>query len=1278
MGGEMAAKDYQYDENTLKVKINCLGYLYGASVEDFDEAMARVMDVLLEVKKVESIILVKEREYEYGHEQTAMLLEVARVLEQILREGIAQRREVFSPSCSRYLGTWSKRIQYIVFELMRKDPIGAYVSTVRAMREINLKAARAVSAAEKKCYLNCSNRALKVIKEGLEKTKLIQAVKGKLAGYHMGNRDLYRGIFSPTIRPNFMLTRYVVIPPKGGRSIDRYKVGDSQVEIFRVPGETRYIYHIIPPEFRLSEEKYTVLDAARKYMAAHRPKRPEFVKSKRIREVFYNIGKDTIRETADSAGIHLTSKETEQLATILTRYTAGLGVLEVLLADEKIQDLYVNSPIEKQPILIYHQNFEECKTNLIPTMEDAEAWATRMRIESGRPLDEANPVLDFNINVPGGSARFAIITKSLSPHGLGFAIRRHREKPWTLPLFIKNKMLTPLAAGLLSFLIEGSVSMLVAGGRSSGKTSLLGSLLLEIMPKVRILSIEDSVTGDSGIIYQNSGEIKRSTVGGLIDGLIEKHGKKDCFGRDVLDRNPKNVKVYAANKQGKIFLAPVSKFIRHKVNKRVYEVKTSTGREIKVTEDHSLFRLGKNIIEPVKAKELIIGDFIAAPRVLPLNNKDAKPVNLLKHLDKIDKSYIVGNGIRELIEKNRETVKRRAKKIGYSKITVGAWKRNNILPGKVIKPLLKSCTELNSNEFKIKSGKHSRPIPLQVEMDSDFLCFVGLWLADGCYDKCSVIISVVEEENREIVRRVARRFGVNCKMHSDGFSLMINSKSLKNVMKDVLGLEGNSYTKKVPSWSFRLSKKQIGFVLKGLFSGDGCASDKEITMALASKRLIRDVQTLLLHFGIIMRVNKLRTDKTRHCNISALKSLKLFKDNVGFLTKKKIDRLNVLCSKKSTHDSSDVIPLPLETKMRLTEVCKIFSKGDYVKRNNNIGREHLKKIIRALPENEKILCKELELLANSDIYWDKIVDIKSFKKPQHVYDFSVPGCENFICDNVLAHNTLELPIESLRDLNYNIERLKSRSVITRVETEMPADEALRTALRLGDSAMIVGEIRSTEAKALFEAMRIGALSNIVAGTIHGESAYGVFDRVVNDLEVPKTSFKATDIIPICKMLRSSDGLHRFRRITEITEVRKEWSEDPVKEGGFVNLMEYSGKGDMLKPTDTLLNGESEVINRIASYVREWSGNWAGVWENINLRAKMKAEILRLSEQLKNPELIEAPWVVRGNQEFHLLEEKVREELGTADPSRVWEEWKKWLTMEAIGKRPRGRINPHSR
>jgi GTPase SAR1 family protein len=54
-------------------------------------------------------------------------------------------------------------------------------------------------------------------------------------------------------------------------------------------------------------------------------------------------------------------------------------------------------------------------------------------------------------------------------------------------------MIDSLSSGLLSFLIDGTVSMLVAGGRGAGKTSVLGSLMLEILPKTRIVTIQDTL-----------------------------------------------------------------------------------------------------------------------------------------------------------------------------------------------------------------------------------------------------------------------------------------------------------------------------------------------------------------------------------------------------------------------------------------------------------------------------------------------------------------------------------------------------------------------------------------------------------------------------------------------------------------------------------------------------------------------------------------------------------------------------------------------------------------
>ncbi|PSH00703.1 MAG: hypothetical protein BRC30_02145, partial [Nanohaloarchaea archaeon SW_7_46_7] len=112
---------------------------------------------------------------------------------------------------------------------------------------------------------------------------------------------------------------------------------------------------------------------------------------------------------------------------------------------------------------------------------------------SGRPLDEANPVLDTETEVEGGRARVAVIQESLSPEGLAFAFRRHRSRAWTLPLFVNNGMINALGAALLSFIVDGNRSVLFAGTRGAGKTSILSASMLEIMKNHRIVTVEDTL-----------------------------------------------------------------------------------------------------------------------------------------------------------------------------------------------------------------------------------------------------------------------------------------------------------------------------------------------------------------------------------------------------------------------------------------------------------------------------------------------------------------------------------------------------------------------------------------------------------------------------------------------------------------------------------------------------------------------------------------------------------------------------------------------------------------
>jgi hypothetical protein len=241
--------------------------------------------------------------------------------------------------------------------------------------------------------------------------------------------------------------------------------------------------------------------------------------------------------------------------------------------------------------------------------------------------------------------------------------------------------------------------------------------------------------------------------------------------------------------------------------------------------------------------------------------------------------------------------------------------------------------------------------------------------------------------------------------------------------------------------------------------------------------------------------------------------------------------------------------------------------------------------------------------------------------------------------------------------------MKVGSSLTQTGSEVDASVGIRATLRLGDSSLIIGEVRSKEAISLYEAMRVGAQANVVAGTIHADSPYGLYDRVVNDIGVPKTSFKATDIIIIASPIKSADGLHRYRRVTQITEVSKEWENDPLLEKGFLDLMKYDAKTDQLVPTPDLINGESEILKNIAGKITDYAGNWDAVWQDILTRAKYKEAVVKKSIELKDDEMLEAPFAILCNDIYHLANEKVKKKTGKLDHEKIFQEWEVWFDQE---------------
>ena len=752
-GTKLYAYEVSREAGAKVLYINYMGANFVPSIAENSEVMSRTIDLLIEAIGVSRVVFVQQRNYNYDSSQTFMLQEIAN-----LYIYLNKQEKILSPSKLSILNTsdLNQRYSDVGYLLMtlKRDPIACFVELGRfiELEKSSLDKISETNKFDKLSYI----KLLEKFYDLLKNTELIRKSKKYLDDYDY-KRGVYFNFFRPEIIPNFTFTRLVSSLPKDADIVDQYDIGDesdkSTVTILKRKEDAKYLYHLMPPEYALEEDTQGLINLARNVLIEHQPKAEEFTDPEKTRQVFFNVSRDLLRDLSESKNIKIDYDKLNKLAWILVRHTIGFGLIEVLLKDKKLHDIVLNSPISLNPVFLRHVDYDECITNIIPSKEDADSWAAKFRMISGRPLDEANPILDTDLSLGNIRARIAVIQQPLSPAGLAYAIRRHRESPWTLPLFVKNKMINSFSAGLFSFLIDGSRTLLVAGTRSSGKTSLLGSLLLEIMPKYRIIVLED---------------------------------------------------------------------------------------------------------------------------------------------------------------------------------------------------------------------------------------------------------------------------------------------------------------------------------------------------------------------------------------------------------------------------------------------------------------------------------------------------------------------------------TLELPVEAIRKLNYDIQRMKVRSSLLKESSEIGADEGIRTSLRLGDSSLIVGEVRSLEAKALYEAMRVGALANVVAGTIHGASPYGVFDRVVNDLGVPVTSFKATDCVIVCNPVKSPDGMKAVKRVIQLTEVRKHWTKDPEQEGGFVDLLKYNVDTDKIEATDELINGDSELIKSIAAGVKGWAGNWDAVYDNILLRGKIKQEVVDVSDKLGKPEILESEFNSLSNNMFHQFSKEVQEEIGLPMSDRVFPLWQKWLKKEAKG------------
>jgi deoxycytidine triphosphate deaminase len=228
-----------------------------------------------------------------------------------------------------------------------------------------------------------------------------------------------------------------------------------------------------------------------------------------------------------------------------------------------------------------------------------------------------------------------------------------------------------------------------------------------------------------------------------------------------------------------------------------------------------------------------------------------------------------------------------------------------------------------------------------------------------------------------------------------------------------MNLNVTSDKKFVPSRIFSTTRKSVARFLRALFSGDGGVTTRGsfvvIEYSSVSERLIRDVQHLLLRFGIVSSI-KLKTTNfgtlAWRLFITDKDALSCFAKEIGFVPdSEKQNRLDHALSVIDRHPKShtNIDSLPMEAWTTIKSLCEVhgrsmLSVGVHARWNQGVGRSLFAQVGEALQETSLIE------IASSDVLWDRVESIEYIGE-EEVYDLSIPATHNFIANDIVVHNS---------------------------------------------------------------------------------------------------------------------------------------------------------------------------------------------------------------------------------------------------------------------------------
>src|SRR5829696_8011754 len=456
----------------------------------------------------------------------------------------------------------------------------------------------------------------------------------------------------------------------------------------------------------------------------------------------------------------------------------------------------------------------------------------------------------------------------------------------------------------------------------------------------------------------------------------------------------------------KFSLARPSAFIDDGV-KPVFRVKTRLGREIKTTLTHPFL----TVDGWRKLGELSVGDHVAVPRRTPVFGREPLGAHLMKLL-----AYMLGDG----------------------NMTGGVPRFTNANPA-IREDFIEAIGEFGGLGVREETSGGTRTPTLCVHADravvhcQTFARTLRRAILESPRSAREIAgramvspASLTHWSQGSTVPEVATTLLLHEALAEGPVELDISEldparKNAPNGLRrwlEELGLWGRAAKDKfLPDIIFRAPREEVSLFLNRLFATGGWAtvlasSQAQLGYSTVSEKLARQVQHLLLRFGVVAALceRSVKYDGARRqafqLNITEPGSIRAFIEGIGIFGNE--TAVGRVLDGRRRHANRDLIP---REAWRLIDEARGDESWASLSRRMGFGpgynlhvgtrglsRDRMSRFAEVLED------QRLRDLAESDVYWDRIVSIESLGMEQ-VYDLTIPGTHNFVANDVCVHNT---------------------------------------------------------------------------------------------------------------------------------------------------------------------------------------------------------------------------------------------------------------------------------